>query len=182
MSLKEYLRIPHKYIELINDEVEVLYGNTAGHAFMKHNLFHHFHAYFEGIGSGEIHMGGGYIVGSEIHDWVMCARVPTLVVHIGNRLKDYLSSTPNWRELPLYLVPDLTVEIVTHLQQPTDIDRKVTADLANGVRVVWVIDMTTQLAQVHTEEGIIRIPANGQLSAPTLLPEFVLSLPELFAE
>lgn len=57
-----------------------------------------------------------------------------------NRLAAYKEQTPDREEKPFVLVPDLAIEIVSKNDRYSDINDKVMLYLADGVRLVWVID------------------------------------------
>jgi len=111
-------------------------------------------------------------------NWVTGSRVPDIVFYTRQRLEDYFNHSPDWDTRPMLIVPDLTIEIISPNESFSQIDVKVTHDLANGVKAVWLIDPTRRKAWVYTPEGDspVVFGAEGILTKETLLPNFKLEL------
>jgi Uma2 family endonuclease len=98
------------------------------------------------------------------------------------RLSAYQTAQPDWREKPLLIVPDLVVEIVSKTDRFSDVDRKVSRYLEDGVQAVWVIEPRFKRLIVYTSDGTLtRYAANAVVNGGDLIPGFSLSLAELFA-
>jgi Uma2 family endonuclease len=179
MSLDEFLaRGETQPFELIEGEVIARMSNIYEHVWLiekiylwmlNHALAHHL---------GRVHKEASYTT-SDSTQWVSSSRIPDIAFYQAQRINAYRQVRPKGFG-PLRLVPDLTVELVSPSEKPDETAKKIAADLANGVREVWVIDMTTQAAQVHTPHGVTEVAPDGALSTP-LLPAFALPLPDLFA-
>ncbi|MFQ3659757.1 MAG: Uma2 family endonuclease [Anaerolineae bacterium] len=179
MSLEEFLaRGETQPFELIEGEVIARMSNVYEHVWLiekiylwmlNHVLAHHL---------GRVHKEVSYTT-SDSAQWVSSSRIPDIAFYQAHRIDAYRQARPKGFG-PLRLVPDLTVELVSPSEKADDTAKKIAADLANGVREVWVIDMTTQAAHIHTPNGVTEIAPDGALTTP-LLPAFELRLPDLFA-
>jgi Uma2 family endonuclease len=79
------------------------------------------------------------------------------------------------------LTPDLVVEIISPSERPGQINRKVWEYLNAGVRLVWLIDPGERNVTIHAPNRQIEVVGlDGALDGGDVLPEFHLSLSELF--
>ncbi|MDX1990939.1 MAG: Uma2 family endonuclease [bacterium] len=115
-------------------------------------------------------------------NWVTGSRTPDLMIYLGNRWADYIKAHPDWREKPYLLVPDFVVEIVSPNDRYSDIDEKVDAYLADGVRLIWVIDPQRRKATIHTpiNDQPLHLKGDTLLSGGDVLPGFEIRLSALF--
>jgi Uma2 family endonuclease len=79
-------------------------------------------------------------------------------------------------------IPDLVVEVRSKNDTPASMRRKVDHYLKAGVELVWVVDPTTTAVTVHTSAGAETYGAGDALSLPGLLPEFSLSVADVFRD
>jgi Uma2 family endonuclease len=77
------------------------------------------------------------------------------------------------------MAPDLAVEIVSEDDSYRKIMEKVNAYLQRGTEIVWVIFASTREVLVCTSEG--KHYVRDVLTAPEVLPDFALSVEEIFA-
>jgi Uma2 family endonuclease len=180
MSLEAFLAAgAEQPFELIEGEQLYRMPNYFTHSYLIRWMLDTIRAYLSGHNGGEAFQETTYVTGDS-PDWVRGSRIPDIMVITAERYREFRQRMPRLQPGPLRLVPDLTIELVSPSEKPDETAKKIAADLANGVREVWVIDMTTQAAQVHTPHGVTEIAPDGALSTP-LLPAFALSLPDLFA-
>ncbi len=79
--------------------------------------------------------------------------------------------------------PDLMIEVLSKSNTRKEIDRKLRECFLAGTRLAWIIQPTTQTAQVYTSPtDYQRVGKNGTLDASPVLPGFLLSLKALFAK
>jgi Uma2 family endonuclease len=79
------------------------------------------------------------------------------------------------------IVPDLAVEVLSEGNRPAEMARKRRDYFSAGVRSVWEIDPATRSAVVYdSAESGKPIPPNGDIDGRELLPNFRLSLRDLF--
>jgi Uma2 family endonuclease len=107
-------------------------------------------------------------------DWVTGSRIPDIMIYQAERMTAYKQNTPNWRDLPLILVPDLCVEVVSPTDKFTDVETKVQRYLNDGVRVVWVIDSGSRSVLIYTAESKQRtqLDEDDTLVGGALIPGF----------
>jgi Uma2 family endonuclease len=90
------------------------------------------------------------VVLSDSSDWVEGSRVPDIMVYDKARFEAYTAANPDWLDIPLLLVPDLCIEIVSKNDTMTDMMSKVEHYLADGVRAVWVFEPKTRTVTLRT--------------------------------
>jgi Uma2 family endonuclease len=87
-------------------------------------------------------------------------------------------------QVPLPVVPDLVIEIVSKNDRAADLLLKVSQYLAAGVQVVWLLYPSAWLAHRYTagklEPEVRRAQDGGKLEEPELLSGFSLALTEIF--
>ncbi len=81
------------------------------------------------------------------------------------------------------LAPDLAVEVLSKSNTAAEMKRKRREYFAAGCSLVWMVDPDTRTVAVFTsEEAVVMLEENAQLTGGELLPGFSLSIKELFAE
>jgi Uma2 family endonuclease len=100
----------------------------------------------------------------------------------GDRLTTYRASTTDWRERPYPLVPDLAAEIVSPNDKVSQLDAKIDKYLADGVRLIWVIDPQRHKAVVYAPdlEQPIHLAGDQFLEGGDVIPGFQVPLSTLF--
>ena len=83
-------------------------------------------------------------------------------------------------KVPVRIIPDIAVEIVSPSEVAGNLERKVAVYIETGVAEVWVIHAPRQYMYVHTSDSIRKLRSSEALSTP-LLPGWSLPLAELFA-
>jgi Uma2 family endonuclease len=79
-------------------------------------------------------------------------------------------------------VPELAVEVLSVSNTPREMSLKVEEYFRAGVKLVWLIDPKTQTAEEYTSPTTPRHVAKNQaLDGHNVLPDFSLSLKQLFA-
>lgn len=117
----------------------------------------------------------------DVSNWVKGSRVPDIMVYTAERMAQYKANTPDWAEKPFVIIPDLCIEVVSPTDKVTDIEDKVAHYLADGVRVVWVVNAHNHYISVHTAGGRAeRLTIDEMLDGGALIPGFVLPLRDLF--
>jgi Uma2 family endonuclease len=77
--------------------------------------------------------------------------------------------------------PDLAVEVISPGNTGVKIKDKVAAYLDGGARLVWVLNARRVQVRVHRADGTTSLLGAGdQLSGEDLLPDFLVSVRELF--
>ena len=79
------------------------------------------------------------------------------------------------------LVPDLAVEVLRESNTPREMARKLDEYFSLGVRLVWIVDPSTESVEVLTaRDQSCRVERTGTLDGGDVLPGFRLSLRKLF--
>jgi Uma2 family endonuclease len=81
------------------------------------------------------------------------------------------------------LVPDLAVEVLSESNTRKEMDRKLREYFQAGTELVWVIDPESRSATVYTAvDQSQHVSTDGTLDGGNLLPNFSVSLPDLFTK
>lgn len=115
-------------------------------------------------------------------DWVTGARTPDVMVYSTARLNAYKTETANWRRMPFVLVPDLCVEVISTHDVYSEVDAKIERYLADGVRLVWVVNPRTSSVRVHSANSLqsVRLTEAYTLDGGEVLPGFTLPVRDIF--
>ena len=81
----------------------------------------------------------------------------------------------------LPLAPELTAEVVSATDTPTDVEGKAQAWLDAGVRVVLVVDPQAATVRVYRQKPQMDLYSDGLVDLDDVLPGFQLDVSELFA-
>ena len=105
-------------------------------------------------------------------------RRPDAMFFRGERVRDV---EPD--QVPIAIVPDLVVEIVSKFDRPDDLMLRVRQYLRAGVQAVWVLYPKSREAYRYTPRSlqptVLDADRGDRLEEPELLPGFSLSLPEI---
>jgi len=86
-------------------------------------------------------------------------------------------------QVPMLVVPDLVIEVVSKFDRPDDLMLKVRQYVRAGVQAVWVLYPKTREAHRYTPEvlqpSVINAERGGKFEEPELLPGFSLLLSEI---
>lgn len=117
-------------------------------------------------------------------NWVKGSRVPDVMFYLADRWTEYINSMPDYLDKPFVLVPDLCVEIISANDNYADVETKVDRYLADGVKLVWVVNPYNKAVAVYTQgsEQITRLSGDAMLTGGNLLPDFALPLKAIFPE
>jgi Uma2 family endonuclease len=82
-----------------------------------------------------------------------------------------------------FLAPDLAVEVLSPSNTPAEMKRKREEYLANGVRLIWIVDRKSRTVEVYAprRKPLLLTEADA-LDGGKFLPGFSLVLAELFAQ
>jgi Uma2 family endonuclease len=114
-------------------------------------------------------------------DWVEHSRVPDLLFFAADRWQAYIAATPDWGDKPFVLVPDFIAEVVSLHDTYTDIEEKVDEYLAEGVRIIWVLDPRRQRVTVYTPDLTERLRMTDVLDGGDIFPGLRLPVRDLLA-
>src|SRR5690606_2584147 len=85
-------------------------------------------------------------------NWVTGSRIPDVMFYVGDRLAKYKAETPDYRERPLSIVPDLVIEVVSPNDKVIELDAKIDLYLSDGVRLIWVFNPQSRKVTVHAPD------------------------------
>lgn len=128
---------------------------------------------------GELFQDTPYAL-NDTSDSVKGSHIPDLIFYSASRFAAYGAANPDYEDKPYLLIPDLTIEAVSPNDGYSDINKKVTADLNNGVQWVWVIDPQEKNAVIYTGNQIVMLKESDALKNEVLLPGLEITLKSLF--
>lgn len=176
MPLAEFMaRFEEQPFELINQQVFPLPTEIKHHAKVRNMLFQILIQYEQQTSIGEA-FSRLLFATFDNYDYVANAYYPD-VLFIKSR-KDIMVYDDN---MPLLIVPDLVVEIISPTDKYTDINTKVDIYLADGVKLIWIVDPQRQTIAVYEGNDIANtLRADDTLTGGTVLPDFELAVKEIF--
>jgi Uma2 family endonuclease len=185
MALDEFLRLQEEQpFELINGKCLPLLPTVAGHSDTRHRLFGLLFVLLSANPIGTVLMETTFILPDRNDsNWLEGSRTPDLMFYAADRLAAYESQQPpGWEDRPYALVPDLVVEIVSPNDSYSKVDEKVDAYLADGVRLIWVLDPQRRKATVHAPdlERPIPLKVGAALDGGDVLPRFNVPVSLIF--
>jgi Uma2 family endonuclease len=182
MSLDDFLRLSAEQpFELINGEKIEKMPTGYLHGAILRVIFRLLDAFVTQHHLGEVYPEMTFVY-TPSTNWVRGARVPDIMFYQKSRIEDYLKTIVN-KNLPLALVPDLVIEILSPTDNIFDIQDRILFDFDNGVKMIWLIDPDRRGALVYTPHANrpTRFGEDGVLSAPDILPNFELHLATVWA-
>ncbi|MGB7338711.1 MAG: Uma2 family endonuclease [Phototrophicaceae bacterium] len=108
--------------------------------------------------------------------------MPDVLYIQKDRLIQYETNLENSDEKPLILVPDLVIEVISPTDKYSDVSTKVDTYLADGVKLIWIVDPQRKTITVYegNDTGkILRI--EDRLTGGNVLPAFELDIKEIFS-
>jgi len=99
---------------------------------------------------------------------------PDLAVLLGDKLKQ-----ASLKRVPLTVVPDIVLEIVSPSESAINLDRKVRVYLQAGVAEVWVIYPDGQHMHAHST-GSVRLLSGADVLETGVLPGWSMPVSSLF--
>jgi Uma2 family endonuclease len=116
-------------------------------------------------------------------NWVTGSRVPDVMVYERARLVEYQTQQPEAGQLPLILVPDLCVEVISQTDQYSEVLKKVRGYLRDGVRIVWLVDPSEQTVAVYTQgsQQSTLLSGDDMLDGGAVVAGFSVRVGDVFA-
>jgi Uma2 family endonuclease len=188
MPLDEFIRLydVEGPFELINGERIPRMPNVAGHAEIIEILFLAIYLFSAGKQLGKIIRETPFVL-SYTSNWVTGSRVPDLMFFVDERIKAYQEATPDWKEKPYILIPDLAVEVASPTDNLADLDDKVNLYLADGVRCVWVVDPQKRRVSIQILKSLepftkleTYLKDTDTLKGGDIIPGFEIAVAKLF--
>jgi Uma2 family endonuclease len=185
MTIDEFIRLYDEEgpFELIDGERVAVSPTTFGHVSLVQRFVVLFTESAVANQIGQAFPESPYTTGApDDPNWVKGSLVPDVMFVYSDRLEAYKQANPKWKEQPLALVPDFVIEIVSPNDRYSDINTKVEHYLADGVKLVWVVDPQRKAIAVH-EAGKAQstIFTSGQtLTGGDVIPGFELAVDRIF--
>ena len=181
MTLEEFARLYEQEgpFELIDGERRLLMPPVAIHGFTIRALFLLLYNFCVTHNLGEVITEMPFVLTYD-SNWVKGSRVPDLMFFAAARWQQYTQTTPDWQGKPFVIVPDLAVEVVSQNDQYTDIQDKVDRYLADGVRLVWVVDPQRLRVGVYDGQHYVSLSVDENLTGGDVLPGLSIALKTLF--
>ena len=133
-------------------------------------------------GLGEVYQETAFVV-TPSAQWVKGSRIPDVLYTRIERLTTYRQNTPDWRDKPFLVVPDLAIEVISPNDQYVDVVKKADLYLQDGVQRVWLVEPQTQIITVQSTGSTQKIYRVGDtLTDDELLPGLSISLTALFGD
>lgn len=181
MSLDEYISAYETEgpFELINGERITLNPMVMKHNVRAKRLYDALVSFLAGRLLGEAYFEAAFVLTYQ-SDWVMGSRVPDILFVRAQRLADYITAFPNWEDMPLVLVPDLAVEVISTNDHYSDVDAKVDLYLDDGVEIVWVVDPKQKAVIVRGRDSYQKHKVGDMLTGGNVIPGFELAVAKIF--
>lgn len=182
MPLDEFIELGNQQpFELINGERIPKLPNVFGHSEIIRLLFRLLDAYALARQAGDAYNETTFIL-PDAYDsgWVSGSRIPDLMFYVGDRVTRYKEQTPDYRERPLSIVPDLVIEVVSPNDKVIELDAKIDLYLADGVRLIWVFNPQSRKVTVHAPDLENPVVLKDRLDGGDVLPGFTLDLQQFF--
>lgn len=192
MTVQEKIGMPlDEFIRQTNDEMfELINGERVPRlpTITRHNdtidklsMFLKMNAELKNLGI--VRSEATYIL-SDRYDpsWVTGSRTPDLLFIGIDRLSAYRQAHPNWQETPYLIVPDLVIEVVSPNDRVIELDSKIDAYLADGVRLIIVVNPQSRKAIVYAPdaEQPLHLSGSTQIVLSDVIPDLNIALPSLF--
>ncbi len=185
MTIADFVRLYDEEgpFELVDGERITLSPTSLGHNRIAAKLLIALSTYATANDLGEAMIEPPFIIGDTGDaDWVAGSRVPDVMFVTAARWTAYQTATPDWRDRPLGIVPDLAVEIVSPNDRYTEIDTKVTGYLGDGIQLVWVINPRQRSVTIHKSGSKQQLTLSGDdmLTGGDMMPDFTIGVADLF--
>ncbi len=187
MALDEFIRLydTEGAFELINGERIPKMPNIAGHGEIVELIFLAIHALVSAKMLGKVVREMPFVL-SYTSNWVTGSRVPDLMYFRAERFNPYQETTPDWKDKPYILIPDLVVEVVSPNDNLWELDEKVDLYLADGILLVWVIDPQRKKVSVYTPAAPhtrqqTNLKSGDTLTGGDIIPGFEIAIDAIFA-
>jgi Uma2 family endonuclease len=179
MPLEDFIAESNEQVfELIHGERVPKMPTVAGHNESLDTLHMRLRAHTDAHDLGLTRAEATFVLTDEYDaNWVTGSRTPDVMFIAKARIEAYRAANPDWRDKPYLIVPDFVAEIISPNDSFSDVDAKVDAYLADGVRLIWIIDPQRRKAFVYTpDDSPVRLVGTGTLSGDDVIPGFEIAL------
>ena len=181
LTIEEFVRLYDKQpFEIINGERKMMSPTKFGHSKISKRVYDALLLYCIAHGLGEVFFETVFIL-EDKPDWVAGSRTPDVMFVSKARIAAYLAQMKDADDKPLILVPDLVVEVISPTDRYSDVDEKIDVYLADGVKLLWVIDPQQNKLKVY-EAGKAQPEtkrAGDTISGGDVVPGFTLKVNDI---
>jgi Uma2 family endonuclease len=185
MPLAEFNRLfaQEGPFELIDGQRRMLVPNVFEHGEVIRALFRTLLAYEDTYQRIKVYVEQTFALIEE-GEWVNGSRVPDVMVYAADRLAHYKAQTPDWKQKPSVLVPDVCIEVVSPNDSYLDLEDKVARYLRDGVQMVWVVNPRQAVVTINVggSNQSVRLTLNDTIDGGAFLPGFSLPVRALFVD
>lgn len=179
MSVDEFIRLYEENgpFEILEGKIVAKSLSILGQSVVANELFAALYKY------GEVFFKTPFVL-SDDPNWVSESRTPELIFIHTERLAKYKAETPDWREKPLYLIPDLVIEIVSPTDLYSAVEKKIVRYLADGVKMLWIVDFQQPAVVVYRAGSNMAtcLTANDSLDGGDIIPGFSIFVASIFED
>lgn len=182
LTLEEFSRLYDQEgpFEIIDGERIPKMPNIARHSVFIRALFRLLDAFCVVNALGEVFNETTFVL-THGSSWVKGSRIPDLMFFSAEKWAQYTTETEGWEDKPFVLLPDLVIEVVSPNDLYSDIQSRVNRYLADGIRMVWVVDPRRKQVMVYDGGGhYATLGVGDALTGGDVLPGFTTALSELF--
>lgn len=181
MTMDAFIQLAqHERFELINGERKLLMPPLYTHSWIIRFLMRIMDAFAQQHSLGQMFSETVFVI-AYAPNWVKGSRIPDLMFFTQARWDAYTAQTAGYRNMPIALVPDLVIEVIS----PTDIHRevmnKVDVYLQDGVKTVWLLDSDARRVMVYGGGQYHSYDESAILEEKTLFPGLQIALKDVFA-
>ncbi|HVU11382.1 MAG TPA: Uma2 family endonuclease [Phototrophicaceae bacterium] len=184
MPLDEFIELSNDHpFELINGERIPRLPTVGGHNYIIHVIYQFLLAHLVLHKPGQCFIEATYVLPDHYDsNWVIGSRIPDLLFISQERWATYIEANTDWREKPYLFIPDLVIEVVSPTDKYTKVDEKVDAYLADGVRLILVVDPQRRKAIVYSPdaEQPLHLSGDAKIDFSDVIPDFQMTLSKLF--
>lgn len=184
MPLDEYIGQSNEQpFEIIDGERIPKLPTVGGHNYVVHLLYQLLFGHLATHNLGKCFMEATYVIPERYDEnWVTGSRIPDLLFVPAARWAEYIKTNPDWRDKPYLIIPDLVMEVVSPNDRVSDLDAKIDAYLADGVRLILVVDPQRRKAIVYAPdaEQPLHLAGDAQIDLSDVIPGLQIALPSLF--
>lgn len=168
-------------IEWIDGEIIKLSPTISGHNLKIRKLFLALYAFATEHQLGEVFAEATFILpDSPEIQWVEGSREPDVMFVSAAKYEVFLSQ-PEAESKPFRFIPDLVVEVISPTDRYSEVSKKIKAYLADGVRLIWAVDMEEKTITVYSPDRPVQILTVEQtLTGGDVLPGFTMMVQAIF--
>jgi Uma2 family endonuclease len=168
-------------IEYIEGEIIPVSPTVSGPNAVIRALFRALDHYSLANKLGETFTEASYVT-ADTSNWVKGSLMPDVMYYQLDRFAAYKVSTPDWRDKPYILVPDLAAEVISPTDLYSKVEQKIAHYLTDGVRIAWVLNPQRKTVLIHQagSKQQITLTAEDTLDAGQVIPGFSVSVATLF--